>query len=85
MDGIVADTAKALAGAGPVAMLLFYFLRQKQADLDRANTKVDTLQSQIVSMLQAQIESEPKRRETLDGLKRLVEDQSAMLKGKVVQ
>ena len=81
MEQLGADVAKAVIGAGPVAALLFYFLWQKQKELDSTKSKCDQYQAQIVAMLQAQLESEPARRETLSKLTRLVEDQSVVLKG----
>ncbi len=86
---------QALVSAGPgglIAATIFYFYRGKESELvaSRAETaaardKIDSLQLKIQEMLQAQIENEPKRRETLDSLKRLVEEQGAALKVKVPQ
>ena len=70
-------------GAGPVASLLFYWVWRLTKEGERKDTKIDQLQGQIVAMLQAQLESEPTRRETLSKLTRLVEDQSVLLKGKL--
>jgi len=80
------ELAKAFLAAGPgglIAATLFYFYREWAAEITALKSKIDQLQTQIVSMLQAQLDSEPKRRETLDSLKRLIEDQSAMLKGRI--
>ena len=78
------ELTKAMLSAGPgglIASVLFYFYRGKSQELDSARSKIDQLQAQIVAMLQAQLESEPERRETLSRLTRLVEDQSVVLKG----
>ncbi len=78
------ELTKAFLSAGPgglIAATLFYFYRGKSTELDAARSKIDQLQSQIVTMLQSQLESEPARRETLSKLTRLVEDQSVVLKG----
>ena len=78
------EISKAMLAAGPgglIASVLFFFYRGKATELDAARSKIDALQAQIVSMLQAQLESEPERRETLSRLTRLVEDQSVVLKG----
>ncbi len=80
------ELSKAMLSAGPgglIASVLFYFYRGKAQELESARNKIDTLQAQIVTMLQSQLESEPTRRETLSKLTRLVEDQSALLKGKI--
>jgi len=80
------ELAKAFLAAGPgglIAATLFYFYRERASEITALKAKIDQLQTQIVGMLQAQIDSEPKRRDTLDALKRLIEDQSAMLKGKL--
>ena len=78
------ELTKAMLSAGPgglIAATLYYFYRDKAAELIAARSKIDQLQSQIVDMLKAQLESEPARRETLSKLTRLVEDQSVVLKG----
>ena len=78
------ELSKAMLAAGPgglIASVLFFFYRGKSTELEAARSKIDQLQAQIVAMLQAQLESEPARRETLAKLTRLVEDQSVVLKG----
>ncbi len=80
------EISKALLTAGPgglIAATIFYFYRGKDIELTAERAKSTALQQQIVAMLQAQLDSEPKRRDTLDALKRLIEDQSAILKAKV--
>ncbi len=80
------EISKAMMAAGPgglIASVLFYFYRGKATELETARSKIEQLQAKIVEMLQAQLESEPTRRETLSKLTRLVEDQSVLLKEKL--
>ena len=94
MEQLAGDVFKAAMGAGPVAALLFYFLRQKQTELDgvrveckgeldAAHAKVDALQEKIVGMLQAQLEAEPARRATLEAIARSIEAGNAILKNRL--
>ncbi len=80
------DIAKAMMAAGPgglIATVLFYFYRGAKTELETARQRIDQLQDRIVTMLQAQIQDEPARRETLSKLTRLVEDQTVLLKGRL--
>jgi len=82
------EISKAMLAAGPgglIASVLFFFYRGKAQELEGARAKIDALQAQIVSMLQAQMETEPSRRETLSKLTRLVEDQTVLLKERLVK
>ncbi len=87
MEAEIGKALLSMGTGGTIAGIIFFFYRGRTTELTvelaACRLRVDTLQGQIVSMLQAQIESEPKRRDTLDALKRLIEDQSAMLKAKV--
>ncbi len=84
-----AELGKALLSMGTgglISGIILFFYRGRTTELTQeliaARSKIDTLQAQIVTMLTSQLESEPTRRETLSKLTRLVEDQSALLKGK---
>ncbi len=85
MESDIAKAMMSMGSGGVVAATLLYFYRGKAAELAEARARIEALQDRIVAMLQAQLESEPARRETLAGLKRLVEDQSAALKERALQ
>lgn len=88
---------QALVSAGPgglAAAIVFYFYRgketsckedmiRKQAELDAANARIAALQDKIVSMMQAQLEAEPARRETLANITRSIQEQTTFLKAKL--
>lgn len=57
-----------------------WMFKSKQAELDAARGKVDELQGKIQSILQAQLEAEPQRRETLASIARSTESNAALLK-----
>ncbi len=87
MEAEIGKALLSMGTGGTIAGIIFFFYRGRTteltAELAAERVRSAALQTQIVSMLQSQIESEPKRRDTLDALKRLIEDQSAMLKGKI--
>ena len=83
MDPVTDGFVKALLGAGPgglIALGTLYLYRGRGIDLDRANAKVDELQAKIVTMLQAQLEGEPQRRQTLADITRAIADNTNLLR-----
>ncbi len=73
---MVAAGAIGTAVTGAVGWLF----RSKQAELDAARAKVDELQGKIQNILQAQLEAEPQRRETLASLVRAQAETNVYLK-----
>ncbi len=73
---LVAITGVGTAVTGAVGWLF----RSKQAELDAERAKNDVLQGKIQSILQAQLEAEPQRRETLAAIARSTESNAALLK-----
>ncbi len=72
---------------GTIAGIIFFFYRGRTAELTTElaaeRLKVNALQAEVVGMLKSQIEGEPARRETMARLTRFMEDQNALLKGKI--
>lgn len=69
------------AGVGTaVTGAVGWLFRSKQAEVDAARAKVDELQGKIQAILQAQLEAEPQRRETLANIARSQADNNALLK-----
>ncbi len=89
MEAEIGKALLSMGTGGTIAGIIFFFYRGRTteltAELAAERLKVDTLQDRITAMLQSQIEGEPQRRATMEKLARLVEDQSALLKGKVLQ
>jgi len=85
MESELAKAMLSMGSGGVIAATILFFYRGKATELDAARNKIDALQAQIVSLLQAQMESEPSRRETLSKLTRLVEDQTILLKERLVK
>lgn len=73
---LVAGTALVGAVTGAVGWLF----KGKQAELDRANGRIVELQDKLVAVLQAQVEAEPKRRETLDAMARQTADTNQLIR-----
>ncbi len=69
------------AGVGTaVTGAVGWLFRSKQGELDAARAKVDELQGKIQAILQAQLEAEPQRRETLASLVRAQAETNVYLK-----
>ena len=80
MDG---DLFKILTGLGPGGILAgftFYLWRDRGIQLTAAQQKIDELQAKLVSMLQAQLEGEPQRRQTLADITRAIADNTNLLR-----
>ena len=73
---MVAAGAVGTTFAGAIGWLF----RSKQAELDAERAKNDVLQGKIQSILQAQLEAEPLRRETLANIARSQADTNALVK-----
>ncbi len=88
MEAEIGKALLSMGSGGVVAGVILFFYRGRATELTQelvvARTKIDELQATVVAMLKSQVESEPARRETLSRLTRLVEDQSVLLKGKLV-
>ncbi len=81
MVDIPTNVLVVLGGVGTaVTGAVGWLFRSKQAELDAARAKVDELQGKIQAILQAQLEAEPQRRETLASLVRAQAETNVYLK-----
>lgn len=87
MDLLLPDLMKAMLGLGPggiVAGFMFYLWRQRGEEITKADAKIEELQNKIQAMLQAQLEGEPQRRQTLADITRAIADNTALLKERLL-